>query len=142
MIEGLAFAATGGRAMRQILPRLALTMVAFVLLAVVPSRARAFEYEHRYCYNFLAPDGTCPPYGTSEYAHLELNEASDPAEGRATCVDEYLTGVGYTSSKCVYYFSEGWATEYPGGAYGYPRAWNAGKVEHLVAAYERGYHTK
>lgn len=120
---------------------LAPLLLAMAAMAVTASSASAFQYEHNYCYQYLAPNATCPPYGSSEYAHLEVNEARDPLEGRATCVDEYLTNSGYTPSRCVYYASEGEATEFPGGEYGYPRAWNGGKIEHFVSAYERGYHT-
>ncbi|HXD56181.1 MAG TPA: hypothetical protein VN618_15605 [Solirubrobacteraceae bacterium] len=117
--------------------------LAVVAIAATPSSAGAFGYEHHYCGNTLAPGGTCPPNGSSTWAHLELNEADAGGESHETCIDEYLdpSGTGYyTGATCMYYAGEE-TKQFPGGTYGYPRAWNGGSVTHYVAATEYGYKT-
>ena len=116
-------------------PLLAVAAVA----AAVPA-ALAFQYEHHYCAQSLAPNGTCPPNGSSQWAHLELNEGDAGGQTHETCIDEYLSSSGYTGATCMYYAGEE-THQYPGGAYGYPRAWNGGSVTHVVDATEYGYHT-
>lgn len=115
-------------------------LLAVAAIAMAPSSALAFQYEHHYCNNSLEPGGTCPPNGSSESAHLELNEGDAGGESHETCIDEYLSNSGYTGQECMYYAGEE-AKEYPGGEYGYPRAWNGGSVKHQVVATEYGYHT-
>jgi hypothetical protein len=44
----------------------------------------------------------------------------------------------YTTATCVYYTSEMPYIEYPGGVWGYPRAWNGGSITHTVEGYENG----
>jgi hypothetical protein len=111
--------------------------------AAVPSAALA--YGHEYCFNSLAPGGTCPPAGVGtgvEWTHLEGNEIEDPYGSHATCADSYLDGNNnghYTTAHCVYYRSEMPYVEYPGGEWGYPRAWNGGSVTHTVKGYENGH---
>lgn len=120
-----------------------LGLLSAAAIAVAPSSALSFQYEHHYCNNSLAPDGACPPNGVnggSEWAHLELNEGDAGGESHETCVDDYLSNSGYTASECMYYAGEE-AKRYPGGEYGYPRAWNGGSVTHQVVATEYGYHT-
>jgi hypothetical protein len=120
-----------------------LGLLSVVAIAVAPSSALAFQYEHHYCNNSLAPNGTCPPNGVnggSEWAHLELNEGDSGGQSHETCIDEYLSNSGYTAAECMYYAGQE-AKEYPGGEYGYPRAWNGGSVTHQVVATEYGYHT-
>jgi hypothetical protein len=116
-------------------------LLAVAAIAVVPSSASAFQYEHHYCGQNLAPGGTCPPNGSSAWAHLELNEGDAGGQSHETCVDDYLANSkSYTAAKCMYYAGEE-ARDFPGGEYGYPRAWNGGSVTHWVAATEYGYHT-
>ncbi len=111
-------------------------------IAATSSPAMGFSYEKHYCYNYLPPNGTCPPYGSSTWIHIELNEGNDPRENEKwTCIDEYLDPSGspwYTSSKCVYYINEE-AKDFPGGTWGYPRSWNGGANEHYVEATEYGW---
>lgn len=130
--------------MRDKLAKLAILATALSLtatiLSIAPSAASAFQYEHIYCQNYMAPDGTCPPNGSSQWAHLELNEGDAGGQSHETCIDEYLSNSGYTGAECMYYAGEE-AQEFPGGEYGYPRAWNGGKVAHWVDATEYGYHT-
>lgn len=109
-------------------------------LATTPTVAFAYEYEHLYCDQSLAVDGTCPPNGSSQTIYLALNLASaGTGESRETCDDDYLLASGYTSAACMYYYGE-WAEIYePSEPAGYPRAWNGGKVTHLVYALEWGH---
>lgn len=116
-------------------------LAAIAAIAVLPSLALAFQYEHTYCEQWMAPDGTCPPNGSSAWAHLELNEGDADNTSHETCIDEYESNKeGYTGATCMYYAGEE-AQQFPGGEYGYPRAWNGGSVEHIVDATEYGYHT-
>ncbi|MGA8352665.1 MAG: hypothetical protein WB698_00670 [Solirubrobacteraceae bacterium] len=116
-------------------------MIAMLAIGVTATPAAAYEYEHIYCENIMEPGGTCPPSGSSEYAHLQVNEGDAGGQSHETCIDEYLTGPKkYTSQKCMYYAGEE-AVDTPGGEYGYPRAWNGGSATHAVDAVERGYHT-
>ena len=74
--------------------------------------------------------------------HIEANSGSDPQESHAVCIDEFLDPNGsgyYTEATCYYYASEGNTTQYPGGVWGYPRAWNAGSITHLVHGLQTGY---
>ncbi len=125
------------KALLRLAPMLTLAVIA---VALSPTMATGYQYEHLYCNNDLAPGGTCPPSGSSEYAHLELNAGDDPEASHEVCIDEYLTNSGYTGETCVYYDNEV-AHQYPGGEYGYPRAWNGGSVSHEVLGAEYGYHT-
>lgn len=120
---------------------LASAMMAVLAICVAAAPATAYEYEHPYCKNIMAPGGTCPPNGDSEYAHLQVNEGDAGGESHETCIDEYLTNTEkYTSQKCMTKAGQE-AVDTPGGEYGYPRAWNGGSVTHAVDAVERGYHT-
>lgn len=122
---------------------LGLTSAVMAVLAIfaTATSATAYEYEHIYCENVMAPGETCPPNGSSEYAHLDVNEGDAGGQSHETCIDEYLTSSkGYTAQKCMYYAGQE-AVDTPGGEYGYPRAWNGGSVTHAVDAVERGYHT-
>jgi hypothetical protein len=111
-------------------------LLAVVAMAAVP--AGAYEIEHHFCAQELAPDGTCPPNGSSEYAHLYIIEGDAGGASHETCIDYYGTNKGgYSEAKCMYYAGEE-AKETPGGEYGYPRAWNGGSVTHYVAATEYG----
>jgi hypothetical protein len=129
--------------LRRLLLITGVSVAVVVGAAAVPSAALA--YGHTYCFNSLAPGGTCPPagYGTgSEWTHLEGNEIQDPYGSHATCVDSYLDPSNnghYTPQTCVYYRSEMPYIEYPGGVWGYPRAWNGGSITHTVEGYENGH---
>lgn len=117
-------------------------LLALVALAVIPTSASADEYEHIFCDTYLAPDETCPPNGSAEYAHLQLVKGDANDTSHETCVDAYIDEAGgyYTEQKCMYYAGEE-ARTFPEGKYGYPRSWNGGSVEHIVLALEAGYHT-
>jgi hypothetical protein len=117
-----------------------LSAMALSAVMVVPTPVLAYSYEHVYCSQYLGVNGTCPPNGSSEYAHLELNLGDAGGESHETCVDDYLTETGYTGASCMYYSGEV-ASIITSGQYGYPRAWNGGKVEHFVYGEEYGYHT-
>jgi hypothetical protein len=111
-------------------------LLAVAAMASVP--AAAYEVEHHFCNQELAPDGTCPPNGSSEYAHLYIIEGDADGASHETCIDYYGTNKGgYSEQTCMYYGGEE-AKETPGGEYGYPRAWNGGTVTHEVAATEYG----
>ncbi len=111
------------------------------VIAVFAAPAYAFQYEHTFCESNLEPDGTCPPSGSSQWAHLEVIEGDAGGQSHETCIDAYESNKnGYTTQKCMYYAGEE-ARETPGGEYGYPRAWNGGTVKHVVDATEYGYHT-
>lgn len=114
--------------------------VAAAALSIGPASAFASEYEHVYCSQNLGVNGTCPPNGSSEYAHLELNLGDAGGQSHETCIDDYLTETGYTGAACMYYGGEVAYVE-TSGQYGYPRAWNGGSVEHFVYGEEYGYHT-
>jgi hypothetical protein len=103
--------------------------------AAIPSAAFA---THVYCENDLAPNEGCPPAGTSQWAHLTGNAGYDRYASHEVCIDEFLdpSGSGYYSgSTCVYYSYET-AEQFPGGVWGYPRAWNGGSVTHIVQGAE------
>jgi hypothetical protein len=111
-------------------------LLAVAAMAAVP--VGAYEINHTYCEQSLAPDGTCPPNGTSEYAHMYINEGDAGGQSHETCIDEYETNKsGYTAATCMYYAGEE-TKQTPGGEYGYPRAWNGGSVTHVVDATEYG----
>lgn len=115
-----------------------ISAAAIAALATTPTVAFAYEYEHLYCDQNLAVDGTCPPNGSSQTIYLALNLA-ESGESRETCDDDYLLASGYTGAACMYYAGE-WAEIYePAEPAGYPRAWNGGKVTHLVYALEYGH---
>lgn len=121
--------------LRKLWLALAVFAVTFVA-AVIP--ASAYEIEHHFCEQELAPDGTCPPNGTSEYAHLYIIEGDAGGASHETCVDWYGTNKkGYSAAECMYYAGQE-AKETPGGEYGYPRSWNGGTVTHYVFATEYG----
>jgi hypothetical protein len=132
------------RLSRCLVPTVAL--LALVALAAVPSIALAnVPYEHIYCSQYLAVSGTCPPNGSSVYVHLELNSANAGGASHATCLDDYYERPApekseFTPAHCMYYSNET-AIQISSGQWGYPRAWNAGTIEHLVVAEEWGYHT-
>jgi hypothetical protein len=110
--------------------------LAMAAIAAVP--AAAYEIEHTFCAQELAPDGTCPPNGSSEYAHLYIIEADAGGQSHESCDDWYGTNKGgYSGQECMYYAGEE-AKLHPGGEYGYPRAWNGGTVSHVVDATEYG----
>jgi hypothetical protein len=115
-------------------------LLAVAAMAVTSAPAVAYSYEHVYCNGELPVDGTCPPNGSSEDAHLELNYANAGGQSHETCDDDYLSESGYTGQACMYYGSEV-ATISTSGQYGYPRAWNGGSIQHFVYAEEYGYHT-
>lgn len=117
-----------------------ISALAMMTMALVPTSAAAYEYQHVYCSQYLAVNGTCPPNGSSEYAHLELNNGDAGGQSHETCVDDYFVNIGYTNSACMYYAGEV-ASIISEGQYGYPRAWNGGKIEHFVYAEEYGHHT-
>jgi hypothetical protein len=111
-------------------------LLAMAAMAALP--AAAYEIEHHYCAQSLEPDGTCPPNGSSEWAHLYINEGDAGGETHETCIDEYESNKnGYTTQTCMYYAGEE-TKQTPGGEYGYPRAWNGGSVPHVVDATEYG----
>lgn len=113
-----------------------------VALALLPATAGAYQYSHVYCNQNLPVNGTCPPYGSFEWAHMELNTANAGGQSHATCVDDWYNNEGkFTPAHCMYYASEGAAIQISAGQYGYPRAWNGGSIEHFVYAEEYGYHT-
>lgn len=115
-------------------------MLAATIL-IAPTSAAAYQYEHVYCSQELGVDGTCPPNGTSEWAHLELNLGNAGGKSHETCIDDwYNEEQRYTEAHCMYYSNEA-ATQISFGQYGYPRAWNGGSVTHFVYAEEYGYHT-
>ncbi len=119
-----------------------ISAAAIAALATTPTVAFAYEYEHLYCDQSMAVDGTCPPNGSSEAIYLGLNLAtSGTGESRETCDDDYLLASGYTSAACMYYYGEWAEISTPSEPAGYPRAWNGGKVTHFVYALEYG-HTK
>jgi hypothetical protein len=103
----------------------------------MPAGAQA---AHTYCFNSLAYRETCPPVGSSQWLHLELNAAWDPYNyGSAwTCIDEYLdpSGSGYYTTKACSYKT---AEQYVASVWGYPRAWNGEERTHVVKAEEFGY---
>jgi hypothetical protein len=126
--------------MQRMMSGLASLLTLASIAVASPSQAAAYNIEHTYCFGSLAPSGTCPPNGSSEWAHLYINEADDPYEIRWTCVDEFLdpNNNGYfTGQACVYYPNEN-AHEYPGGTWGYPRTWNGGANTHFVSGTEYG----
>jgi len=96
-------------------------LLAVAAFTVAPSTAMA-NY-HVYCDQTLVYGGTCPPEGSSKWWHMEENVAHDPYGSHYTCVDDFLDPNGsgwYTTQKCSYSYPEDW----PGGVWGYPRAWN------------------
>lgn len=117
-----------------------ISAAAIAALATTPTVAFAYEYEHLYCDQNLAVDGTCPPNGSSQTIYLGLNLASaGTGESHETCDDDYLLASGYTSAACMYYYGEWAEISTPSEPEGYPRAWNGGKVSHLVYAIEYGH---
>lgn len=117
-------------------------LLAVLAFVAVPSSAYATQYwyEHYYCSEEMAPNGTCPPHGESWYMHLLKNEGNADKEAKAVCVDAYLTETSkYTEQKCEYFGEHNAYQAYPNYEYGYPRAWNAGEVTHWVKAWQYGY---
>lgn len=114
-------------------------VIAVLVALAVPSWAAGYEMEHYYCANDLAVDATCPPYGEVWDAHLDLNLAEAGDESHETCLDDYYEkSREYTPAHCMYYAGEV-AKQESEGQFGYPRAWNAGKVTHYVYGEEFGY---
>jgi hypothetical protein len=90
-------------------------LLAVGALAAAP--AVAYEVEHHFCGQELAPGGTCPPYGSSEYAHLYLIEGDAGGASHESCIDYYGTvKKTYSTQRCMYYAGEE-AKETPGGEY-------------------------
>ena len=123
-----------------------LSLLAALAFVSISSAAYAAEYwyrPHYYCAKVLAPDGTCPPNGNSWYMHLEWNKGNAGSGEYETCIDAYIDEGGgyYTEQKCVYHEAKGEAEieQYTPLWYGYPRAWNGGKVEHYVGGAQTGY---
>ena len=111
-------------------------LLAVAAFTVAPSTAMA-NY-HVYCDQTLVYGGTCPPEGSSKWWHMEENVAHDPYGSHYTCVDDFLDPNGsgwYTTQKCSYSYPEDW----PGGVWGYPRAWNGEGTSHVVEATEQGF---
>lgn len=125
-----------------LMPVAFISAVAMAAISLAPAPALAYEYSHVYCDQYLAVNGTCPPNGSSEWAHLELNLANAGGQSHETCLDDwYNEEKRFTEAHCMYYASEESAVQISFGQYGYPRAWNGGKIEHFVYAEEYGYHT-
>jgi len=122
-----------------LLPLGVVSLLAAATIAIAPTPALAYEYEHVYCSQSLAPNATCPPNGSSQWAYLELNLGNAGGESHETCIDDYYYFEGrYTEAHCMYYSNET-AVQFSYGEYGYPRAWNGGKVTHFVYAEEYGF---
>jgi hypothetical protein len=115
-------------------------LMAVAAMAMAATPALAYQYEHVYCNQNMGVSGTCPPNGSSEWAHLELNLANAGGQSHETCLDDYYSSGGYTEAHCMFYAGEN-AVQFSSGQYGYPRAWNGGSVTHIVYAEEYGYHT-
>jgi len=103
--------------------------LSIALAGVAVPTASAYNHSHLYCYQVMGTNGTCPPNGSSQWEHLQLNKASDfqPISFATACVDEWLGY--YTGQTCANYGNL--AYQYPGGAWGYPRAWNASVLQWL-----------
>ena len=113
-----------------------LVLTAGLALSASPAQA----YQHMYCAQNLNPSAGCPPNGSSQWIHIDLNWAKDPYGNHEVCIDEFLDPEGsgfYTQAKCVYYSNET-ARDYWNYVWGYPRAWNGGSVYHWVEAEELG----
>ncbi len=67
----------------------AVSLLAAAAIAVVPTSAFGYQYEHVYCSQNMGVDGTCPPNGSSEWAHLELNLGDAGGESHETCIDDW-----------------------------------------------------
>ena len=107
-------------------------------MAAMAPPALAYNYNHEYCAVSLGYHGACPPNGVGVYwEHLQENDASAAHGLVDVCVDEYLdpSGTGYyTGSTCAPF--GGIPAQYPGGTYGYPRAWNDSGGTYVVYAAE------
>ncbi|HEY1688867.1 MAG TPA: hypothetical protein VGF95_08385 [Solirubrobacteraceae bacterium] len=115
-------------------------MLAAGLIAVSAGPSSAYEYKRVYCSRELPVDGTCPPYGSPVSLHIELNLANAGGEEHAVCADIYYEAAKeYTAAHCFYHTYEEAAIVPGNGSFGYPRAWNAGTIEHFVYAEEYGY---
>jgi hypothetical protein len=110
-----------------------------VAFAVAPAPALA-NY-HEYCDVALEPTVGCPPNGETKWWHLYLNQGWDSSGSHEVCIDEFLDGNNnehYTTQTCWYALTEEPTRQYPGGEWGYPRAWNGGSIKHLVRGIEEG----
>jgi len=108
-------------------------------MAIAVTPALAYQYEHVYCNQNMGVSGTCPPNGSSEWAHLELNLANAGGQSHETCLDDYYSSGGYTEAHCMYYAAKTLSSSRR--TIRIPRAWNGGSVTHFVYAEEYGYHT-
>lgn len=106
-------------------------------LAVAASPAMANS--QTFCYDWMAPSGTCPPnYGNEgpvKWGYLHQVQGNSAGESHETCIDAYLEEKNkYTVAMCMYYAGETAEldTLYTHEEYGEPRAWNGGSVEHTV----------
>ncbi|MHB1539571.1 MAG: hypothetical protein ACYCUM_12305 [Solirubrobacteraceae bacterium] len=119
-----------------------LLLAALASFMAPPAFASIKYAYHVYCYVEMGPFEACPPHesyeGGATYEHLESNLGNSQGEHKAVCVDAYLVNSGYTGESCEYTEKHD-AEEYYAGEYGYPRAWNAGQVTHLVWAQQYGY---
>jgi hypothetical protein len=126
-------------------PLIVAASLMIALAGVAAPSATAYNHAHNYCAVWVYYGETCPPHeapccGGSWWEHLQENAAIEyKNEGTGiACIDEFLdpNNNGYYTGQTCAPYAEGVTRQYPGGTWGYPRAWSGSVGSHYLWAQE------